>query len=183
MKIPASLDYFYQYAFPMPTVLVTCNDEQGRTNIVTVAWHTTLSRKPPLYGISLASKRYSYELINKTKEYALNFIPYELAAQAQFCGTHTGRKTEKTRETNLTLVVAKKIRVPLIKEAYAHLECRLQREERVGDHILLVGEVVAVQIEENVFQNDILQIQKMQPLFYLGENSYTTVDTTKKHEF
>ena len=60
MKVEGNMDKFYQYAFPMSTVLVTCNDNYGKTNIVTVAWHTTISKDPSLYGISLANKRYSF---------------------------------------------------------------------------------------------------------------------------
>ena len=183
MKISVAIENFYQYAFPMPTVLVTCNDPQGKPNIVTIAWHTTLSRKPPLYGISLASKRYSYELIRKTKEFAVNFIPYELVRQAHFCGTHTGRKTDKIHETKLTLLPAQHIQAPLIKEAYAHLECTLKEEVLVGDHILLVGEVVAVHADDHAFVDDLLQIDRVQPLYYIGENSYTTLNRFEKQEF
>ena len=41
----------------MQTVLVTCNNHKGKPNIITLAWHTPLSSKPPLYGIAIAPKR------------------------------------------------------------------------------------------------------------------------------
>ena len=183
MKVNVSVENYYQYAFPMPTVLITCNDDKGKTNIVTVAWHTTLSRKPPFYGVSLASKRYSYELIKKTKEFAINFIPYELGRKAHFCGTHSGRRTDKAKETNLQMEPAKKIRTPILTDAYVNFECTLHHEIPVGDHILLVGEVVAVHAEEHAFINDILNTDHTQPLWYLGNNRYTTLDKTKVFTF
>ena len=42
------LNKFYYYAFPMQAVLVTCNDEKGNTNVITIAWHTPISKNPPL---------------------------------------------------------------------------------------------------------------------------------------
>ena len=33
MKVNGNMDNFYYYAFPMQAVLVTCNDENGKTNI------------------------------------------------------------------------------------------------------------------------------------------------------
>ncbi|MDG6229805.1 MAG: flavin reductase family protein, partial [Candidatus Thermoplasmatota archaeon] len=134
MKLQASLDKFYQYAFPMPTVLITCTDEEGNTNVVTVAWHTSLSRKPPLYGVSLAFKRFSLEIIKKTKEYAVNFISYELMEKAHYCGTHSGRNTDKITDTNLHMGPAQKIQTPLLTDAYANFECVLQQTIPLGDH-------------------------------------------------
>ena len=95
MKINGKINKFYYYAFPMQAVLVTCNDEKGKTNVITIAWHTTISKKPPLYGISVAPGRYSYDLISKTKEFVVNFTPYSLSKIVLFFGTHSGRKTFK----------------------------------------------------------------------------------------
>ena len=81
----------------------------GKTNIITLAWHTPISRKPPLYGISIAPKRYSHALIEKSKEFVINFIPYSLVEAAQFCGTHSGRSTDKLCKTGLTLAPSKKL--------------------------------------------------------------------------
>jgi len=53
----------------------------------------------------------------------------------------------------------------------------------VGDHTLFIGEVVAVQADENTFKNNLLTINKIQPLYYIGGNSYTTIDRLKKKEF
>ena len=115
MKVNGALKKFYQHAFPMPTVLVTCNDQKGKTNIITIAWHTTISKNPPLYGISIAPGRYSHDLIKENKEFVVNFVPYELVDKAHFCGTHSGKKTDKTSETKLTLAPSKKVKVPIIK--------------------------------------------------------------------
>ena len=183
MKVEGNIEKFYQYSFPMQTVLVTCNDEQGKTNIITIAWHTPISIKPPLYGVSIAPSRYSHDLIMTNKEFVVNFVPYEMVEKAHFCGKHSGRTTDKIHTTKLTLVPAKKIKVPVIKECYAHLECKMVRNLTIGDHTLFVGEVLAVQATENIFKNNLLIINKTQPLYYVGRDSYTTINGTKKKEF
>jgi flavin reductase (DIM6/NTAB) family NADH-FMN oxidoreductase RutF len=183
MKTDASLEHYYHYAVPMQTVLVTCNDEAGKTNIITLAWHTPISRIPPLYGISIAPKRYSHELIKKTKEFAVNFVPYSLVEAADYCGTHSGRTTDKVCQTGLTLIPAKKLTVPLIKEGYAHLECKLTKSIPIGDHTLFIGEVVAISADENAFKDELLRTEKVHPLYYIGENSYTTLDRVKRKNF
>jgi len=181
MKINGNMDKFYHYAFPMQAVLVTCNDEHGKTNVITIAWHTPISKDPPLYGISLAPKRYSHELIQKTKEFVVNFVPYEFVDKVNFCGTHTGRNLNKINETKLTLIPAQKVKVPLIKECYASLECKLSKTLTLGDHTVFVGEIVNILIDENAFENDWLNNDKIQPTYYIGGNSYTTIDKGRKN--
>jgi len=183
MKVNGDMEKFYYYAFPMQAVLVTCNDEQGETNIITIAWHTTISKDPPLYGISLAPKRHSHDLINKSKEFVVNFAPYNLVDKLHFCGTHTGRETNKIEETKLTLSPAQKIKTPLIKECYAHLECKLVKNLSLGDHTFFIGEVVNIQADEDVFKNNLLDTSKTQPTYYIGGNIYTAIDKTEKKKF
>ncbi len=167
----------------MQTILVTCNDDTGKTNIITLAWHTPISRHPPLYGISIAPKRYSHKLIKKSKEFVINFIPYSLAKTAHFCGTHSGKSTEKLHNTKLTLAPSKKLSTPRIKEGYAHLECKLVRSTHIGDHTLFVGEVIAVSADAKAFKNELLKTGHIHPLYYIGDNTYTTLDKTKRKTF
>jgi flavin reductase (DIM6/NTAB) family NADH-FMN oxidoreductase RutF len=183
MKVQGSLEKYYHYAFPMQTVLVTCNDDKKNTNIITIAWHTSISRKPPLYGISISPKRYSYGLITKSKEFVVNFIPYSKVKEAEFCGTHSGRNTDKLRQTGLTLIPAQKLSTPLIKEGYAHLECTLVNTIPLGDHSLLIGTVVAVSADKNAFQNDLLRTDRIHPVYYIGQNEYTTIDKVKRKTY
>ena len=183
MKRQGKIEKYYHYAFPMQTVLVTCIDGPGKTNIITLAWHTPIASKPPLYGISIAPKRHSYTLIEKNKEFVVNFIPYSLVEAAHFCGTHSGRQTDKLCATGLTLMPSIKVTTPRIQEAYAHLECILVKSIPLGDHTFLIGEVIAVSSDTEAFKDDLLKTSQIHPLYYIGENAYTTLDRVKRKTF
>ena len=161
MKIDGNISKFYQYSFPMQTVLVTCNNEKRETNIITIAWHTPISKIPPLYAVSVAPSRYSHDLIKNNKEFVINFVHFDMIENAHFCGTHSGRSTDKIDKTKLTLVPSKTIKVPYIKECFAHLECKLVKNYTIGDHTLFIGEVVTVYADKHAFENDLLQINKI----------------------
>jgi len=180
MKVNGNMDKFYYYAFPMQAALVTCNDEKGKTNVITIAWHTAISKKPPLYGISIAPSRYSHDLIKKSKEFVINFAPYSLVEKINFCGTHTGKKTNKIDETKLRLTPGEKIKTPLLEECFAHLECKLYDTLTLGDHTFFIGEVVSILADENAFVDGLLDNKKIKPTYYLGGNVYTTIDGNKK---
>jgi len=110
-------------------------------------------------------------------------MPYSHVEAAQYCGTHSGRTTDKLCKTGLTLIPAQKLSTPLIKEGYAHLECKLVKGMSLGDHTLFVGEVVAVSADENAFQNELLRTDRIHPVYYIGQNAYTTLDRVKRKTF
>ncbi len=183
MKHEGTLGNYYHYAFPMQTVLVTCNDAKGATNVITLAWHTPISRSPPLYGISVSPKRHSYGLIKESKEFVVNFVPYSLVEAAQFCGTHSGRSTDKLCKTGLTLLPSTVLSTPRITEAYAHIECALVQNIELGDHHLLVGKVVSVSADDDAFKDELLRTDHVHPLYYIGDSAYTTLDRAKRRTF
>ena len=180
MKINGNISKFYYYAFPMQAVLVTCNDEKGETNAITIAWHTPISKDPPLYGISVAPSRYSHGLIQKTKEFVVNFVPYEQVHRLNFCGKNSGRNIEKIREAGLTLIPSQELKTLIIKECYSHLECKLYKTLILGDHTLFIGKVLNVLVDNNAFIDDVLDNKKIKPVYYLGGNFFTTVSKVKK---
>ena len=174
MKISKDLGKFYHYAFPMQAVLVTCTDKKGVTNPITIAWHTPISKKPPLYAISVAPGRYSYNLIKENKEFVINFANYELVKKVHFCGSHSGRNTDKIKQAGLTLENSEKIKTKYIKECYTHFECKLFKTIPLGDHSLFIGEIVNIKSNKDAYENELLS-KNMQPCFYIGDCVYTTI--------
>jgi len=183
MKTKGILHKYQQYAYPMQTILVTSVDSKGNSNIMTVAWHTPISSKPPLYGIAIAPKRYTHKLITETKEFALNFVSFHQIDQAHFCGTKSGHTIDKSKEANLTLTPAEHIKAPLIKESYAHLECKLHDAILIGDHSLIIGEVVHIQKNEEAYKDELIDLNKIDPALYLGNNTYATTNKDNIHSF
>jgi flavin reductase (DIM6/NTAB) family NADH-FMN oxidoreductase RutF len=180
MKKKMDVSKFYHYAFPMQAVLVTCTDETDKTNPITIAWHTPISSKPPLYGISVHPKRYSHNLIKQSKEFVINFVPYKLVEKVQFCGSHSGRNVDKIKESGFTLAESEKIKTKYIKECFAHMECKLFKSIVLGDHTFFVGEVVNILADVNAFTNNLLNNEKIKPCYYIGDCVYTTIKNLKE---
>ena len=176
MKKQGDIKKFYQYAFPMQAAIVTCTDKKGITNPITVAWHTPISKNPPLYGVSIAPSRYSYGLIKNSKEFVINFADLSILEKVHFCGTKTGRNTDKIKDINLKLINSSKINTKSIKECFAHLECKLYKTIDLGDHTFFVGEVLNVIINKNAFEDDLIKNNEIKPCYYIGGNKYTTID-------
>ncbi|MEW6070122.1 MAG: flavin reductase family protein [Candidatus Thermoplasmatota archaeon] len=179
-KLKIAPEKFVYYTFPKMAVLVTCLAKE-KNNIITLAWHSPLSFNPPLYGISIDTRRYSHNLILDSKEFVVNFAPWEILEELHFCGRKSGRDIDKFKATGLTPLKASKVKVPIIQECYSHLECELVESKLYGDHTLFVGKIVAVSVNENCF-NEILK-PNTNPVYYLGANTYTTIDNKVRKKF
>jgi flavin reductase (DIM6/NTAB) family NADH-FMN oxidoreductase RutF len=70
-----------------------------------------------------------------------------------------------------------KTTAPILKDAYAAYECKLVDSKPYGDHIWIVGEIVAVHFLEKAFTlGEVLDLDKIKPLLYLGSDFYASTD-------
>jgi flavin reductase (DIM6/NTAB) family NADH-FMN oxidoreductase RutF len=162
--------------YPKVAVIVTAS-AQGRDDAMTAAWHSSISLKPPLYGIAIASKRFTYQLIIESREFGINFIPSAKASLAAAIGGTSGKKMDKFEKLNIQKEKPLKTTAPILKDAYAAYECKLVDSKPYGDHIWIVGEIVAVHFLEKAFTpGEVLDLDNIKPLLYLGSDSYASMD-------
>lgn len=167
------------YHYPNPATIVTAQAE-GKRNAMTVAWHCAISFKPPLYGISISAKRFTYQLIAASKEFAINFLPLDAAELAASVGGSAGKETDKFKRFNIATKEPLKTGAPILAVAYAAYECKLVDDKPYGDHRWLVGEVVAVHARDKAFNADeVLDLSRISPALYLGHDLYATADKNK----
>ena len=139
--------------FPNPIVLVTSQGLESKPNIITIAWTGVVNSKPPMIGIAIQPLRYSHGLIRQSGEFGVNIPNRDLLRAIDYCGLASGRNTDKFAATGLTPVLARKIRVPLIKECPVNLECVLRHFITLGMHDLFIGEIVNIQVDERVLDD------------------------------
>lgn len=166
----------FNHQYPRTAVIVTAQ-AKGKKNAMAVAWHTPISYKPPLYGISVFVKRFTYELIIESKEFGVNFLPLEAAELIAAVGGSGGRYVDKFQKFNIALDKPTKTEVPILEAAYAAYECKLVDDRGRGDHNLLVGEVVAVHLLEGAFTAEgVLDLNQVSPALFLGLDYYLSPD-------
>jgi len=173
-KVEVDPKLAYRLLHPRHTVLVTCVNQAGKANIITLAWSMPTSSDPPMVVVSIAPKRRSYRMIKKTGEFVVNVPTMKIVKQTLFCGRISGVKYDKFKEAPLTAAPAKKLRPPIIKECIAHLECKLVQTIPTGDHTLFVGEVVAAYVKRGFFKK-IFNVKRVKPVFHMGGDSFVTI--------
>ncbi len=179
--ISQGLTKFYQQ-YPRIPVVITAQ-AKGRRNAMVIARHTVVSTAPPTYGVSLQSGAFTYELIAESKEFGVNFLPFEEAELVDAIGSSKGREIDKFQRFNIAVDKAVKTAVPILKAAYAAYECKVVDDRNYGGSRWVVGEIVAMQtLKECLAPQEILDLDRVNPLLYLGEQHYlTTARETLKY--
>jgi flavin reductase (DIM6/NTAB) family NADH-FMN oxidoreductase RutF len=132
---------------PLPVVLVSCGGtEQWQPNIITIAWTGSVCSDPPMLSISVRPERHSYEIIETTREFAVNVPSLSQAKTTDWCGMVSGRKVDKFAESGLTPAQALKVQCPIILECPINIECRVRQALPLGTHTMFLADVVAVQV-------------------------------------
>ncbi|MBS4026141.1 MAG: flavin reductase family protein [Clostridia bacterium] len=118
-------------------------------NVATIAWLTQQSYHPVQLIMGIGENKYTYEIIKETKEFVVSLLDVSQSEAAVICGGKTGRDIDKISAANLTTTPAKEVQVPLIAGCLANLECRLVETWQSGDHLVLVGQVVAAYVDDS----------------------------------
>jgi flavin reductase (DIM6/NTAB) family NADH-FMN oxidoreductase RutF len=170
--------------YPAPLVLVTCVDEQGKPNIVTLAWVGTAAAKPPQVALAIRPSRYSHAVISQTGEFAINIATEDLLPAVDRCGHVSGARTDKFALTGLTAEPASQIQAPLIAECPVNLECKLTQTIPLGSHDLFIGEIVAVHVDEELLaEHGPIDYSKTQPVAYVGNEYWSLGECLKTSGF
>ena len=153
--------------YPVPAVMVTAADREGKSNIITIAWTGTVCTNPPMAYISVRPERYSYGMLKETGEFVINLTTEKLVRATDYCGVKSGRDTDKWKETGLTPIPAQEVNVPLIKESPVNIECRVSEIRELGSHHMFLARVVAVDVDEAYLnEQGRFELQKAAPMVY-----------------
>lgn len=153
--------------YPLPVVMVSTADRNGKSNIITIAWAGTVCTNPPMVSISVRPERYSYLALQETGEFVINLTTRELAFATDYCGVKSGRDVDKFKETGLTPLPAKEVSAPLIAESPVNLECRVRQVLPLGSHHMFLADVVAVHADEKYMdENHKFHLEKAEPIVY-----------------
>lgn len=134
--------------YPLPAVMVSCQTENEKPNIITVAWAGTICTNPPMVSISVRPERHSYHMIKESGEFVINLTTKDLVFATDYCGVRSGRDVDKFQEMNLTPQPSLHINAPGITESPVNIECKVREIKELGSHHMFIADVLGVSIDD-----------------------------------
>jgi flavin reductase (DIM6/NTAB) family NADH-FMN oxidoreductase RutF len=134
-----------RYLEPGPIVLVS-SAAGGKTNIMTMGWHTVLEFSPSLVGCMIWEGNHSHEMIRTSGECVINLPTTALTDTVVGIGNTRGDTVDKFAHFGLTAQKAQKVAAPLIGECHASFECRIRDDALVDRYNFFIFEVVKAHV-------------------------------------
>ena len=139
----------YRLLEPGPVVLLT-TAHAGRTNVMTMSWHTMLEFEPPLVGCVVSDRNFSFGMLEASRECVIAIPEAKLAKKVVAVGNACGRRRDKFGDFGLTPLPASRVAAPRVAECYANLECRVDDASMVPKYGFFGLEVLEAWIDPTV---------------------------------
>jgi flavin reductase (DIM6/NTAB) family NADH-FMN oxidoreductase RutF len=135
---------------PVPAVLITSKNRDGKVNVFTVGWAATICTRPPMLSISIRPERLSYEYIKESMEFVVNLPTSSLTKKVDYCGVRSGRQVDKIKEMGFTLLEGENIETPHIAECPINIECKVRDIIELGSHHMFTADIVGSLVNEDL---------------------------------
>ena len=106
----------------------------GRHNTMTIGWGALGNIwGKPVFTVMVRHSRYTHELIEAHNEFTVSFpLTAAFSKALGLCGSKSGRDMDKFAAAEITPAEGQTVKVPVIKGAGLHLECRITEQQADG---------------------------------------------------
>ena len=172
----------YRVVAPRPTIIVTTVNDKGEVNAAPFSFTMPVSMDPPLIAFASVTTHHTYQTIKKTGEFVVNIPSEGILKELWITGEKFPSDVNEIEKADLTQIPSKKVLPPKIKECIASIECKVRWTKKAGDHDIIVGESLYVEVQENILKEGLLDVEKAKPVLHLGGINFVVGDHLKKVE-
>ncbi len=131
---------------PYGIYVLTTTTGEGEVGAATVNWVTQTAFNPPLVAVGVKTDSATYAVIKKSSHFALNMLgkgqqamAFAFFRPAELDGNKLSGEPFIAGETG----------APILENAQAAVECKLVDIVELGDHHIVVGEVIAAVVHKS----------------------------------
>jgi flavin reductase (DIM6/NTAB) family NADH-FMN oxidoreductase RutF len=180
-------DPFKACVAPRPIGWITSLDAKGNVNLAPFSFFNAVSAPMPMVMFSCSSRpRYGLKdsgaNCEATKEFVVNIANWDLRVAMNESSASVPPGTDEMKMVGLEPEPSVMVKPPRVKDAPIHLECvyyktvDLPEGPRPGErNVMILGEVVGININDNVLTDGRVDIKKVKPIARLGYMDFCTV--------
>ena len=168
---------------PRPIALVSTISNDGINNLAPFSYFNGVCSKPPTIMFAPARRGWDGKekdtLINirDTKEFSINIVSEDIGEKMVKCSTDYEKEIDEYSESGLSPLPSKKIKPPIVSESKISLECILNQivqigKDDAGSGFIVIGTIILFHIDDEVYDNGRIILDKLQPLGRVAGNGY-----------
>jgi flavin reductase (DIM6/NTAB) family NADH-FMN oxidoreductase RutF len=186
---PASLNWKDAYKLlvgsilPRPIAFVSTVDENGIANAAPFSFFTAICADPMLVCFSPmrrgtdGRKKDTLVNIEKTKQFVINIVSEDFVEKMNECGKELPPEVDEFEFAGLTKLNSIYVKAPRIAESKVQLECELFESldfgSQAGAGSLVIGKVVHVHIQDELYDQGRILTEKLLPVGRMAGQTFT----------
>ena len=137
------------YTFPMPVLMIATYGEDGKVDVMNMAWGGVCAENMVALNIDEGHK--TSENIKQRGAFTLSIADIPHIKEADFFGIATGNKmADKFERSGLHAVRSARVDAPVVEEFPLTLECKVVECQHTAYGFRVLGEIVGVLADEKV---------------------------------
>lgn len=168
---------------PRPIAFASTLNEKGDINLSPFSFFNVFSANPPIMIFSPARRvrdntsKHTLENVLKIPEVAISIVNYGMVEQMSLASTEYGAGVNEFLKSGLTPAKSIHIRPPFVAESPASYECKVLEVKSLGENggagNLVICEVIAAHISEDIYTNGSIDPHKLDAVARLGGGWYS----------
>ncbi|GGC88019.1 hypothetical protein GCM10007216_18450 [Thalassobacillus devorans] len=168
---------------PRPIAFVTSMNEDGVINAAPFSFYNIVSHNPPILMFSAGrdkggEMKHTVANIMANQEFVVHVVNQEILNQANHTAIDAPEGVSEVKLAGLTTVPGEYVSVPRISESKIAMECVLHQHIELKDNKgnvnfdMLLGEVKCFYIENELYYDGKINIEKLKPVGRLAGPGY-----------
>ena len=150
LLLPEIMDNVHRY-FATTVGLITTKGSKHGQNVMAAEWTMHIAYEPKLIAVFVHESP-TYWNIEETRAFGVNIASDDQAELVNIAGGYSGTEIDKLAIPGIFATYkARYIDVPMIKGCALSAECKVIAIQKMGDHIMVVGEAVSAKFDEKKF--------------------------------
>ncbi len=185
IKIEETYKLLIGSILPRPIALVSSMNKNGESNLAPFSFFNGVSSKPPCIMVSIArksngDKKDTLLNIEETEEFVINSANKWLIEELVHCAASYPYGVSEMEKAGLTSLPSEVVKPFRVKESAFQMECKLYNKMEIGDgsagsSTIIVGEIVCFHINNAIYNDGKILLDKYQPVARLAGSNYCSV--------
>lgn len=178
---------FNALVVPRPIGWISTVDAAGAPNLSPYSFFNAVSSHPPIIMYCAngehahGGEKDSLRNVRETGEFVFNLCTEALMHKMSDSSTTAPHGIDEFNVTGLTKVPSRVVKAPRVAESPVHMECRVAKivemptEGRDRANIIIIGNVVAIHIRDDLIVDGQVDILRARPVGRLGYFDYCVI--------
>ena len=183
------LTHFKSLIVPRPIGWISSKNNNGQINLAPYSFFNAIATNPPMVvigpgGYSKSGNNKDTLLnIKNNPEFVCNFVSWDVKDIMNESSYSFDNNESEVEKLNIETEDSNMVSIPRVKLSPAHFECTLFKiidlpsDSRGNPNHLIIGNIIGINISDNIIKNDRIDIGELKPISRMGYDEYALINT------